>query len=86
MKILAIRPAPPGAGTKTLAHFDVEISEHLRLYNLTLRETGTGKLRTIAPNAAGKHCATFHPVLAEQITRAAAAVLDGGHAASHAPR
>ena len=76
MRILSIRPA---AGTKTLAYFDVEISEHLRLYNLQLREI-PGGMRTVAPTAAGKHAATFHPILAERITQAAAAALKG-HAA-----
>ncbi|MGY6568519.1 MAG: hypothetical protein ACXIVE_05940 [Salinarimonas sp.] len=76
MRILSIRPA---AGTKTLAYFDVEISEHLRLYNLQLRAIPMG-MRTVAPNACGKHAASFHPILGEQITQAAAAALKG-HAA-----
>ncbi|KHJ54536.1 hypothetical protein LA66_13970 [Aureimonas altamirensis] len=77
MRILAIRPT---AGGKTLAVFDVEISEHLRIYNLLLRSTPAGA-RTIAPKAAGKHAASFHPVLAEQISAAAVAAL-GGRAAN----
>jgi hypothetical protein len=78
MKVISIRPT---AGAKTLAYFDVEMGEHLRLYNLQLRQTPVG-LRTVAPNACGKHAATFHPTLAEQITAAAAAALNGGHAAN----
>ncbi|MEO4000332.1 hypothetical protein [Mesorhizobium sp. CAU 1732] len=77
-RVLAIRPAPDGAG-KVLATFDVEIGDHLRIYNLQLRQSPAG-LRTIAPNACGKHAATFHPVLAEQITKAAEAAL-GSHTA-----
>lgn len=77
MRIISIRPT---AGSKTLAYFDVEMGEHLRLYNLQLRQTPVG-LRTVAPNACGKHAATFHPILAEQITTAAAAALNGGPAA-----
>ena len=81
MKILNLRPA---VGPKTLAYFDVEIGEHLRIYNLMLRRTDDGKLRTVAPNACGKHAATFHPVLGEQISQAAAAALSGGRAANGA--
>lgn len=78
MKILDVRP--PGR-PKDLAVFDIEMGPHLRLYNLTLRRSPDGRLRTIAPNAAGKHSASFHPELAEQITRAAVAAM-GGHAAN----
>lgn len=78
MRILSIRPT---AGPKVLAYFDLEVSEHLRIFNLMLRRGGDGKVRTIAPNACGKHAASFHPELAEQISQAAAAALEGGHAA-----
>lgn len=78
MEILSIRPA---AGPKTLAYFDLEIGGHLRIYNLMLRSTPSG-LRTVAPNACGRHAATFHPELAFQITEAAKSALDGGRAAN----
>lgn len=77
-RILAIRPVPGGTG-KVAAVFDVEIDCHLRLFNLQLRQTPTGH-RTVAPNARGKHAATFHPELASEITKAAEAAL-GSHAA-----
>lgn len=74
MKILNIRPSrSPGA----LAHFDVELTEHLRLFNLTLRPSKEGSLRAFAPKAGGKHAATFHPILAQQIIEAAKAALEG---------
>lgn len=73
MEVLSIRPA---VGTKTLAYFDLAIGDHLRLYNLQLRTTPGGP-RIVAPKACGKHAATFHPALAEQITRAAVAALGG---------
>ena len=79
MKILSIRPAPAGAGTRTVATFDAEIGEHLRLYGLMLREFKDGVRRTIAPNANGRHAATFHPTLGEQLTAAASAALKGLH-------
>ncbi|WP_165219527.1 hypothetical protein [Affinirhizobium pseudoryzae] len=78
MKIINVRP---GGRPKDLAVFDIEIGPHLRLYNLTLRKSPDGRLRTLAPNAAGKHSASFHPELAEQITRAAVAAM-GGFAAN----
>ncbi|MBN9029107.1 MAG: hypothetical protein J0I23_04820 [Rhizobiales bacterium] len=59
--------------------FDIQIGDHLRLYNLSLRECGNG-YRVIAPNAFGKHSATFTPTLAEQITRAAVAAIGGRRA------
>ncbi|MET3523737.1 hypothetical protein [Mesorhizobium abyssinicae] len=75
MKILSIRPLLQGSGAE--ARFDVEINEHLRLFGLLLKRTTNG-LRTHAPNSCGKHTATFHPVLAEQITAAAVAALGAG--------
>ena len=74
MRVIDIRP--PGR-LQDLAVFDVEITPHLRLYNLSLRKTADGRLRTLAPNACGKHVATFHPDLATELTRAAAAALGG---------
>ena len=74
MNILSIWPA---AGEKELAYFDVEIGPHLRLYGLVLRRTPNGRLRTFAPKVSGKHAASFHPELAEQITAAATAALEG---------
>ncbi|PLU03810.1 hypothetical protein BMJ29_21000 [Sinorhizobium medicae] len=81
MQILSIRPT---AGVKEAAYFDVEISPHLRLFNLILRRTPDGRFRTFAPKAFGKHAASFHPELAQQITDAAAAALGGN--AAHADR
>lgn len=72
MRILSIRPE---AGESALARFDVEVGPHLRLYNLLLRKAPDGRLRTFAPNAMGKHVATFHPDLANEITRAATAAI-----------
>ncbi|MCP3412739.1 hypothetical protein NLM16_01340 [Bradyrhizobium brasilense] len=57
MKILSIRPAPPGGST--LARFDLELNEHLRLYNLGLRQRGNGRCWTVAPNAFQERTAGF---------------------------
>jgi hypothetical protein len=49
-----------------------------------LRHSKDGDLRAFAPKANGKHAATFHPVLCNQITETAAAALKGlSHAANH---
>ena len=80
MKILSIRPAPLGAGVRTVAHFDVAINEHLRLYGLLLREFEDGRRVTLSPNNSGRHFATFHPELGKQLTEAASLALEGLYA------
>lgn len=75
MLILSIRPAPPGASSNTLAYFDAEVSPELRLYNLVLRQYPDGNRRTAAPNAHGRHTATFAPTLGERLTNAATIAL-----------
>lgn len=77
MEIHNLRPA---AGRNERAIFDVQIGPHLRLYSLILKEGPDGRLRTFAPKAFGKHAASFHPELAQQITNAAVAALSGGAA------
>jgi len=57
MKILSVRPAPPGG--KVLAVFDAEVSPGIRLFDLALRRGADGGLRVYAPNAFGRHTATF---------------------------
>ncbi|MCA1399135.1 hypothetical protein [Bradyrhizobium sp. BRP56] len=64
MKILSIRPSPPGGST--LARFDLELNEHLRLYNLGLRQRANGRCWTVAPNAFHERTAAF----GEQFNRA----------------
>ncbi|OWK18282.1 hypothetical protein AJ88_03560 [Mesorhizobium amorphae CCBAU 01583] len=70
MKILDIRPAPPGVG-RTIAHFDVQLTDDLRLYGLRLIQTEDGRYLSYAPNAHGVRVATFAPTLADTISRAA---------------
>ncbi|WP_413709371.1 hypothetical protein [Rhizobium sp. Rhizsp82] len=72
MNVLAIRPS---VGGRDVAMFDIEIGPHLRLFNLILRESSDGRLRTYSPRAFGKHAASFHPELAQQMTDAAIAAL-----------
>lgn len=77
MQILEMRPP---TRPRDAAMFDIQIGQGLRLYNLILRDAGGGRFRILAPNAFGKHSATFAPQLAEQITQAAVAALGGRRA------
>lgn len=77
MQILSIRPA---TRPRDSAVFDVQVGDGLRLYNLALRSVGGGRWRVVAPNAYGKHAATFAPELAKEITAAALSAM-GGHKA-----
>lgn len=74
MEIHNLRPA---VGRNERALFDVQIGPHLRLFSLILKEGADGRLRTFAPKALGKHSATFHPELAQRITDAAVAAMEG---------
>lgn len=73
-EILAIRPAPSGAG-RTVALFDAQVTEDVRLFNLRLVMTRDGRHLSYPPNAMGERAATFSPVLTTEITRAACAAL-----------
>lgn len=57
MRILSIRPAPPGSAT--LARFDLELNDHLRLFNLALRQRGSEAAHVCAPNAFNERVAGF---------------------------
>ncbi|TIO32933.1 hypothetical protein [Mesorhizobium sp.] len=75
MKILSIRPEPPGIGCRTLARFDLQLVDGVRLYNLKLTEKPGGHRRVFAPSAFGSAAATFTTEIAEQIVRAASDAL-----------
>lgn len=79
MKVISIRPAPPGAG-RTIAHFDFELSDHIRFFGLRLVQTEDGRHLTYAPNSHGTRVATFSRELADTITRAASAAYREGFA------
>jgi hypothetical protein len=59
LRIFSIRPAPPGS--TTLARFDLELNEHLRLFNLALRQRGEEPVHVCAPNAFNERVAGFSP-------------------------
>jgi hypothetical protein len=77
VRVIQIRALRSNGG-RDIATFDVAITEHLRLFDLTLRKSEDGGYRTYAPKAAGKHAASFHPDLANQLSAAALAALAGG--------
>jgi hypothetical protein len=76
LRILAIRPAPPGSAT--LARFDLELTSELRMYDLRLVQTESGRRLTYSQNAAGRRTATFVGTLADEITQLASNAFDGG--------
>jgi hypothetical protein len=69
-RILAIRPAPSGAGGRTIAFFDVQLTSDCRLFNLKLVDGPAGR-RVHAPSAFGSNVATFTPHLAAELVRLA---------------
>jgi hypothetical protein len=69
-KILDIRPALGGAGGRTVAFVDAQLTEDCRLYNLRLVDIEDG-YRIHAPSAFGSKTATFAPALAADLVRAA---------------
>lgn len=79
MHILSIRPAPPGTG-RTVALFDIALTNELRLYDVRLIQTEDGRYLSYAPNSHGRRTATFAPSLANEISRAASAALREGTA------
>jgi len=79
VRILDIRR---GAGNE-IATFDIELSPHLRMFNMILRRTEDGRVRSFPPKVKGKHCASLHPALAEQITAAAKVALAGARSHDH---
>ena len=70
MHILNIRPAPAGAGGRTAAFFDVQVSPDIRLTNLRLVQSDRG-WRVHSPMAFGTNTATFAPELVRDLTAAA---------------
>ncbi len=74
MRILSIRPEPPGSGY-TVARFNVEMSDDLRLFNCKLVEKPDGRRFVHAPNSGGQRVVTFSPALVDQIANAAFAAL-----------
>jgi hypothetical protein len=68
-QILDIRPAPEGAGGRTIAFVDVQLTPDCRLFNLRLVDVDDG-YRIHAPSAFGSKTATFAAPLAAELVRA----------------
>lgn len=75
MKIIDIWPAREGSSS--LAKFDLELTEQVRIFGLHLKRNDKGQLRIFAPKSGGQHAASFNPEISEEITRAAIAALEG---------
>lgn len=65
MKILAIRPAPPGGNT--LARFDAELAPGIKGYDLRLVQAQSG-LRVFGPSIRGGSAVTFAPAVAAELS------------------
>lgn len=71
MQILAIRPAPPGAGN-VRARLDVELDDGVRLYQLKLVQGANG-WRVYGPQQNGSTVVTLPLSIADQIVKEAVA-------------
>jgi hypothetical protein len=74
MKIIDIWPIRDGSAS--LARFDLQLNEQVRLFGLHLRRNGDGQLRIFAPKSGGQHAASFRPEISEEITKAAFAAFE----------
>lgn len=79
MKILDLDPvvASGNGGLRTIAEFDLELSDTVRLLGLRLLETPDGRRIVYAAQAGSRRTATFDPRLAAQITTMASHIYDG---------
>ncbi|MBL8578877.1 MAG: hypothetical protein JNK47_16765 [Mesorhizobium sp.] len=65
MKVLAIRPAPPGSGS-TRARFDVEMDDGTKIRDLKLVQSRQG-WRVYAPQRFGMSLITFTPAIVDRL-------------------
>jgi hypothetical protein len=72
MEVIDIRPQHGGGNTVAL--FDVQLGEHIKMFNLKLVR-GRDGMRVYAPSAFGSNVAAFTVKLADQMIRAAMAAL-----------
>lgn len=64
MKILQIRPAPPGGST--LAHVDLELVDGVKLYGVRVSRADDGTYRAFGQNSdRGRTCAFSHEIVAQ---------------------
>jgi hypothetical protein len=68
LKILSIRPAPPGG--RTLAHVDVELIDGAKLFGIRVSRADDGSFRAFGQNSdRGRTCA-FSPAVVADIAAA----------------
>jgi hypothetical protein len=73
MQIISLWPATePGS---TLARFDIEVVDGLRLCGLRLTQNDRGQYRTVPPRMGTRRSVSFLPDVATEITGAAVARL-----------
>ncbi|MET3997247.1 hypothetical protein ABID65_008927 [Bradyrhizobium sp. S3.9.2] len=64
MKILNIRPAPPGS--TTIAHVDIELIDGVKLYGLRISRADDGAYRAFGQNSErGRTCAFSRDIVAQ---------------------
>lgn len=68
---------PDPAGGPTLGHFDIQMSDGLRLCGMRLTRQSDGQYRISAPKVGTRRAATFTPSVASKITSAAVAHMKG---------
>jgi hypothetical protein len=71
LHVFNMRPAPPGVG-RTIAHFDLQLTDDVRLFGFKLVTGSGGQFVVHAANIHGAKAATFTRELHQQIVRAAA--------------
>jgi hypothetical protein len=68
---------PTCEGSSSVAIFDLELTPQIRIFGLILKRNTDGDMRVFAPKSGGRHAASFHPEISEEITTAAIAALRG---------
>ena len=64
MKIISIRPSPPGSNT--LAHVDIELVDGAKLFGIRVSQADDGTYRAFGQNSdRGRTCAFSHEIVAQ---------------------
>jgi hypothetical protein len=64
LKILSIRPAPPGS--TTLAHVDIELIDGAKLFGIRVSRADDGTYRAFGQNSErGRTCSFSHAIVAD---------------------
>ena len=81
MKVINRGPATGrqerGGRATTLAFFDLELSDDVKLYGLRLVEFNGRKLTYIPSANGGRRCASFSPTFIDRVTAAAVSIFEG---------